>query len=69
MQPIDRLTPDDLVKLQRLIDLTAFLERVQTKIMYGHQPTPDDYRLLGEGRSEFGDLLSHFNLRPPSTNR
>ncbi|WP_343177064.1 hypothetical protein [Pseudomonas sp. 4810-S13] len=61
------LTGEVREQLQRLIDLTAALERTQTKILYGHQPTPDDYQMLGEGRREFGDLLSAFELLPPSS--
>ena len=36
------LTGEVREQLQRLVDLTAALERTQTKILYGHQPTPDD---------------------------
>ncbi|TCV62801.1 hypothetical protein EDB98_112109 [Pseudomonas fluorescens] len=61
------LTGEVREQLQRLVDLTAALERTQTKILYGHQPTLDDYQMLGEGRREFGDLLSAFELLPPAS--
>ena len=56
------LTGEVREQLQRLVDLTAALERTQTKILYGHQPTPDDYQMLGEGRREFGDVAADRKL-------
>lgn len=63
---IDDIPSEAKEKLQRLLDLTASLERVNSKLLHGQQPTTEDYLLLGEGRREFGDLISLFGLRPPS---
>ncbi|MCT9825975.1 hypothetical protein [Pseudomonas veronii] len=61
----DVLPRDAKEKLQRLLDLTASLERVNSKVLHGLQPTTEDFLLLGEGRREFGDLIALFGLRPP----
>ena len=65
----DVLPHETKEKLQRLLDLTASFERVNSKVMHGQQPTTEDFLLLGEGRREFGDLIALFGLRPPGNPR
>lgn len=57
--------PSDRAKLQRLIDLTAILERINSKISFGAQPSAMEYETLSEANREFGELLVQFSLRPP----
>lgn len=57
-------TPEQ-IKLQRLINLTAQVEFLSTKISYGHQLSPAEYDRLGDDQREYADLLGEFNLHPP----
>lgn len=57
-------TPDK-AKIQRLLDLSARIERFSVKIQMGVPPSPSDYDSLTDDQREFSDLLSHFGLRPP----
>lgn len=59
-------SPDLTAKFQRLVDLTAALERINCKITYGAQLTPAEFESLSEYNREFGDLLGEFSLRPPA---
>jgi hypothetical protein len=52
-------------KMQRLIDLTALLERLNNKLIYGAQPTTEEYETLSDANREYGELLGQFALRPP----
>ncbi|HDU2624887.1 TPA: hypothetical protein ACP3ZG_000678 [Pseudomonas aeruginosa] len=52
-------------KMQRLIDLTALLERLNNKLIYGAQPTTKEYETLSDANREYGELLGQFSLRPP----
>lgn len=63
MQP--NITPEVAAKFQRLLDLTAVLERLNSKLTYGAQPTPQEFETLSEYNREFGELLGQFSLRPP----
>ncbi|HGM7876894.1 TPA: hypothetical protein ACKRQV_000224 [Pseudomonas aeruginosa] len=61
----EKLPPEIAAKMQRLIDLTAVLERLNNKLSYGVQPTTQDFDQLGEANREYGELLGQFSLRPP----
>lgn len=61
----EKFPPEIAAKMQRLIDLTAVLERLNNKITYGVQPTTQDFDMLGEANREYGELLGQFSLRPP----
>ncbi|NWC83875.1 hypothetical protein HX798_26840 [Pseudomonas putida] len=61
----DALSPELAIKVQRLIDLTALLERLNNKLMYGAQPSTEEYETLSESNREYGVLLDELSLRPP----
>lgn len=61
----DSLSPELAMKVQRLIDLTALLERLNNKLMYGAQPSTEEYETLSESNREYGVLLGELSLRPP----
>lgn len=61
----ESLSPELAMKVQRLIDLTALLERLNNKLMYGAQPSTEEYETLSESNREYGVLLGELSLRPP----
>lgn len=61
----DSIPAEVAEKIQRLIDLTALLERLNNKLIYGAQPTPKEYETLSDANREYGELLGQFALRPP----
>lgn len=51
-------------KMQRLIDLTALLERLNNKLIYGAQPTTKEYETLpGRPQWEVKDLIPGRRIR------
>jgi hypothetical protein len=64
--PTGSLITIEKCQLQRLIDLTARIERFNLKVSLGINPTSEEFDILSDSNREFADIIGEFKLRFPS---